>query len=243
MSGKMFETGSLLRHSRKGVLGALAVAGLCMMRPVAASGQVEIESFENTLDGWNFNPTYNSQQYVSTFSTTTGVTNGSYALQMNSGATARVLNGFDYGNLLVSPRTPLLAAELAVATSLSVDYFAPSGALGYGPQIDLDIDDGGLVPGGTGYTSLDGFSYPTPATGVEVTVTYPISAAVRSELLLDAASLTGEDIVLQVGSGTPAGVNLPVLYVDNIQTQVPEPASLSLLALGAGSLLIRRRKA
>jgi PEP-CTERM motif len=245
MSGKMIEIGSrIVRHSRKGLLGVLAIAGMCMMRPAAASGQL-IESFENTLDGWTFNPSYNTQNYTSTFSTTTGVTNGSDALQINSGPSSRtqILSGFNYGALLTSPRTAGLAATLANASAVTIDFFAPSGALGYGPQIDLDIDDGSGVVGGTGFTSTDGYSYPTPTNGVEVTQTYPISAALRAELAIDAAS-TGVNLVIQAGSGTPTNATSPVLYIDNIvAVPVPEPASLGLLALGASSLMMRRRKA
>jgi hypothetical protein len=246
MSGKMIEiVGSrIVRHSRKGLLGVLAVAGMCMMRPAAASGQL-IESFENTLDGWTFNPSYNTQNYTQTFSTTTGVTVGSYALQINSGVSSRtqLLSGFDYGNLLLSPRSAGLAATLSGASALDIDVFAPSGALGYGPQIDVDVDDGGGVAGGTGYLSLDGYGYPSPANGTEVTMVFPITPAQDAELALDAAS-TGVDIVMQPGSGTPTGAQIPVLYIDNIQAvPVPEPASLGLLALGASSLMMRRRKA
>jgi hypothetical protein len=244
MSGKLVDLSTKVMRSRKGMIGALAVAGLCMMRPAAASAQL-IESFENTLDGWTFNPTYNNQNFTSTFSTTTGVTNGSYALQVDSGTTSRTqtLNGFNYAALLVSPRSAALAATLANASSVSIDFYIPSGSLGYGPQIDLDIDDGSGVVGGTGFTSTDGYAYPSPANGVEVTQTYPISATLRSELAVDAAS-TGVNLVLQVGSGTPSAAQIPVLYIDNIvANQVPEPASLGLLGAGASALLMRRRKA
>src|ERR1700722_9185355 len=105
MSGKMFESGSrFVKLSRRGVLGVLAVAGLCMMRPAAASAQL-IESFEGTLDGWTFNPSFNTQNYTSTFSSTNGVTNGTESLEIDSGVVSRtppeVLAGFNYGNLLI----------------------------------------------------------------------------------------------------------------------------------------------
>jgi hypothetical protein len=249
MSGKMIEIGSrIVRHSRKGLLGVLAVAGMCMMRPAAASGQL-IESFENTLDGWTFNPSYNTQNFSSQFSTTTGVTNGSYSLEIDSTATnvssrTTVATGFNYAALLVSPRSAALAALLANSTAVSIDFFAPSGALGYGPQIDLDIDDGSGVPGGTGFTSTDGYSYPTPANGLEVTQTYTLSAALRAELAVDAAS-TGVNLVIQAGSGAATAPSIPELYIDNIVAvaPVPEPATLGLLAAGASALLMRRRRA
>jgi hypothetical protein len=243
MSGKMIEIGSrIVRHSRKGLLGVLAIAGMCMMRPAAASGQL-IESFENTLDGWTFNPSYNPQNYTQTFNSSTGVTNGTSSLEIDSGPSSRtqILAGFNYGTVLVSPRSAGLAALLSTSRQIAFDVFAPSGALGYGPQIQIGIDDGGGVVGGTGYSQLT--SYVTPANGTEVTMTASISPAQNAELLADAAS-TGENIFFQIGSGTPTAAQIPVLYMDNIRAiPVPEPASLGLLALGASSLLMRRRKA
>ncbi|HEY1922724.1 MAG TPA: PEP-CTERM sorting domain-containing protein [Tepidisphaeraceae bacterium] len=228
--------------ARRGALGALAVAGLCMMRPATAHGQL-IEGFENTLDGWTYVPTYNPTDagYAGqeTFSTTTGVTQGSYALVVNSGAVARTLNGLDYGNFMVSPRTTTLESLLAGATSITIDYNNP-GNLAYGPQIDLDID------GATGYNSLDGYGYPTPPLG-QSTAVYSLTSAERSAMAADLASATpiGVNLVLQIGGPAPSAINTPLLYIDNIQAvqPVPEPASIGMLGIGAAYLLKRRRKA
>jgi len=245
MSGKMLEIGSrIVRHSRRGLLGVIAIAGLCMMRPATASGQL-IESFENTMDGWTFNPSWNVQQFTQTFSTTTGVTDGSYSLEIDSGAIARTLNGFNYGNALVGPNSVAMTTLLSNSSAVTIDFFAPSGALGYGPQVDLDVNGGPTF----GYQSLDGYGYPSFANGVEVTMTFPITPAQQSQLGLDAIGGYGSDLVLQLGSGKPTATSIPVLYIDNIQAipgpppVVPEPATLGILGAAAGALMIRRRKA
>ncbi len=118
MSRNLFESGSrFVKYSRRGVLGVMALAGLCMMRPATASAQL-IESFEGTLDGWTFNAS--NQNFTSTYSTTTGVTNGTQSLEIDSGTSDRThtLSGFGYGDLMTSPRTAGLAALMAGSTLL-----------------------------------------------------------------------------------------------------------------------------
>jgi hypothetical protein len=104
------------------------------------------------------------------------------------------------------------------------------------------LNDG--AGGEVGYVSLDGYGYPTPAAG-ESTAIYLITPALQADLAYDAANSIGANLVIQLGGPAPATTNLPILYVDNVLANppVPEPASLSLLALGATGLLARRRKA
>ncbi len=184
-----------------------------------------IESFENTLDGW----TVQNGSYTAGFSTTTGVTDGSYSLSL-TGTT-----GPSYGQMLGSPSTTLLTSELAGASALSLDVYAPGGSFGYYLQFDIDINNND-----TGYVSLDSYSYPGVSIGGETTVTVPISASLQSAL---AASLNPTSIYIQVGGGYSDGNE--TFYLDNVQlTPVPEPATLALFGLGmAGVMVLRRRNA
>ena len=187
-----------------------------------ASAQL-IESFENTLDGW----TVQNGSYTAGFSTTTGVTDGSYSLSL-TGTT-----GPNYGQMLGSPSTTLLTSELAGASALSFDVYAPGGSFGYYLQFDVDINNSD-----TGYQSLDSYSYPGVSIGGETTITVPISASLQSAL---AASPNGTSIYIQVGGGFSDGNE--TFYLDNIRL-VPEPATLALFGLGmAGVMVFRRRNA
>jgi hypothetical protein len=190
-----------------------------------ASAQLLIESFENTLDGW----TVQNGNYTAGFSTTTGVTDGSYSLSLTGTAAP------SYGQILGSPSTTLLTSELAGASALSFDVYAPGGSFGYYLQFDVDINNSD-----TGYVSLDGYSYPGVSIGGETTVTVPISASLQSAL---AASPNGTSIYIQVGGGFSDGNE--TFYLDNIQlTPAPEPATLALFGLGlAGVMVFRRRNA
>ena len=199
----------------------------------SASAQL-IESFENTLDGWQVPPSYNLQPSfgaVPGFSSTTGVTDGSYSLSV----TGTGGSGPGYGQLLVSPSMTLLTSELAGASALSFDVYAPGGSFGGYLQFDVDINNAD-----TGFVSLDSYSYPSATLGAESTITVPISVALQAEL---AASLNPTTLDIQVGGGYSAGNE--TFYLDDIRlTPVPEPATLALFGLGmAGVMLLRRRNA
>jgi hypothetical protein len=182
-----------------------------------------IESFENTLDGWSVL----QGAYTAGFSTTTGVTDGSYSLSLTGTA------GPSYGQMLGSPSTTLLTSELAGASALSFDVYAPGGSFGYYLQFDV------VNNSDTGYMSLDGYSYSGVSIGGESTVTVPVSASLQSAL---AASPNGTSIYIQVGGGYSDGNE--TFYLDNVRlTPAPEPATLALMGLGMASLImIRRRK-
>jgi hypothetical protein len=91
---------------------------------------------------------------------------------------------------------------------------------------------------------LDGFSYPGNGPGGTSTITIPITKAVHALLAADAASATPSpvQIIIQYGSGDTPGND--IFEIDNLRNDVavPEPASFSLIGLGALSLLGRRRK-
>jgi hypothetical protein len=248
MSGINLEIGSrFAKHSRRGLLGALAVAGLCMMRPAAASAQL-IESFENTLDGWTFDPTTstgspwyatNSQSVAASFSNTIGVTNGSYSL-VAAPTLARTGWGPNYGPLLDQPSSLSETLLLSHASAISLDVTVPAGSFGYYLQFDMDLGDGS--GSALGNVSLDGYNYQAATIGGTATLTFPITPAQDAALASDYVNGFPSSLQIQVGGGTTPGSD--TFYLDNIRAiPVPEPASLGLLGAGASALLVRRRKA
>jgi hypothetical protein len=222
MLEKMMSKASM--NSRLLALGAVVV-GVSLAGGQRASGAL-IESFENSYDGWGVIPSYNPQSFVSSFSSTTGVTDGSYSLAITGTGTS----GPNYGQMLYSPSSAALTALLANASSISIDFYAPSGSFGYYLQVQV-----GLNGGATGYVALNG--YDGIGMGSEYTLTVPISSAVSAQL---AGSSAAENIFIQVGGGFSAGNE--TFYIDNIQANlVPEPASFGLLAAGGGLAMLRRR--
>ncbi|MGO8838151.1 MAG: PEP-CTERM sorting domain-containing protein [Limisphaerales bacterium] len=191
-----------------------------------------IESFENTLDGWQVPPSYNPQPAfgaVSGFSTTTGVTAGSYSLSI----TGTGGSGPNYSQILASPSSMLLTATLADAASVSFDVYTPPGSFGYYLQFDVDINNAD-----TGFVSLDGYSYIGTAIGAETTITVPVSPSLQTAL---GASSNPTSMDFQVGGGYTAGNE--TLFIDNIlATPVPEPSTLAIAGLGAAPLLLFRRR-
>ena len=203
--------------------------GLAMLLPAFASAQL-IESWENTLDGWTFNPSYNTQAgFTQGFSNTAGVTDGSYSLTITSAAPAP-----NYGQMLEGPYSYYNTVALANATDLLMDVDTTAGAFGYYLQFDIEINNAD-----TGFLSLDGYSYSASATiGSEATMTFPIPSSVSSEL---ASSSNPTQIDISIGGGTGGGE----MFLDNLRGNgppvvVPEPMSLG--AIGAGSVLLLLRR-
>lgn len=217
-------------YTRKGramlSLAAVLVVALGAVR--ARASNVLIESWENTLDGWEApSPDGTNSSYSPSFSTTNGVTNGSYSLAMTGTA------GPNYSQLLEGPSSMTLTNTLASATSVSLDVFAPAGSFGGVLGIDIDMNNAA-----TGFESLDGFTYQSPTIGSESTITVSVTPAQNAAL---AASGDPTQLFVQVGGGYTAGNE--TMYFDNLRANVvPEPASISMLALAATGLLGRRRR-
>ncbi len=168
----------------------------------ARASSVLIESWENTLDGWQApSPDGSNSSYSPSFSTTNGVTDGNYSLAMTGTASP------DYSIMLNSPSSMTLTNTLADATSVSLDVFAPSGSFGGALGIDMDIGNSA-----TGFVSLDNYDYQSPTIGTESTITVPISTSLASEL---AASGDPTEFYIQVGgSDTPGN---ETIYFDNLR--------------------------
>jgi hypothetical protein len=202
--------------------------GVAMLLPTFASAQL-IESWENTLDGWTFNPSYNTQAgFTQGFSNTTGVTNGSYSLTVTSAGPSP-----NYGQMLEGPTDYYNTVALANATDLLLDVDTTPAAFGYFLQFDIEINNAD-----TGFQSIDGYAYPSATIGSESTVTFPISPTISSEL---AASSNPTQIDISIGGGGGGGE----MYLDNLRGNGPPvvlPEPMSLGAMGAGSVLLMLRR-
>ncbi len=184
-----------------------------------------LASFENDAEGWTINTSENATYAFNGFSTTDGVTEGTYSAIITGGAAP------SYGQLLVSPASTALTAELATAAEVSIDVATAPGAFGFGTQWSAVINNADL-----GYTSLDGYTY-TGAVGPGASgqLVWNITPAQRAVL---AASSESSTLIFQVGGGD-AGT----MYVDNVRlTPVPEPSSLAMLMVLAGAALRLRRR-
>lgn len=190
----------------------------------ASSQTVLVNSWENSSEGWG---ALEANWTSGGFSTTTGVTKGTYSWILNAAA------GPDYSGAIGGTASTALTAELANAASVSVNVMATGFSY---MQWDLALNGGGL-----GYASTDGYGYSqSPTIGTESTLTFAISPAFRTTL---AANLgTATSLNYQIGGGGAGTV-----YMDNLtitELPVPEPSTLALAGLGAAGLLaVRRRKA
>jgi len=198
--------------------------GAFLFAPCARAGL--IESWENTDDGWVIvvaeNPAYTSAG----FSTTSGVTNGTYSWNITGTAAPT------YGQMLRSPLTLANTATMAGAATISIDVLTTPGSFGFFQQWSAVVNNAD-----TGYTSLDGFAFSqSPVIGSQSTLTWTVPAGVRTTL---AGSANPTEIIFQVGGGNSAGNNS--MFLDNVRTtEVPEPAMLSLVGLACVSVIRRR---
>jgi hypothetical protein len=161
-------------------------------------------SWENSQDGWTILET--NIWTTTGFSTTTGVTAGSYSWQLTASS------GPDYGAALQGPSSTALTAILANTASISIDVATPvSGCFGYYLQWDLVISQ----PGGLGYVSVDNYSYSGDANiGGSNTLTWTISTNISAGLA--ANPLLPSYLVFQIGGGFSSGVT-NTMYLDNLR--------------------------
>jgi hypothetical protein len=211
----------------------LAVSSLLAQR-AAAQTVVYNESWENTLDGWG---TIGGNMTIGGFSTTSGVTEGSYSLILDGPASG----GPNYAGQIGSTASTALTLDLANASSVTLNVYVPPGNFGYYLQWDLTLNQQG---GGLGYQSVDGYAYSQAATiGGESTLTWTIPAAMQTTLAENPTLPTS--VNFQIGGGFTSISD--AAYIDNLQitdNAVPEPGTLALMGIGAlgGWKLARRRQ-
>jgi autotransporter-associated beta strand protein len=213
---------TLSRRSRL-VSGAVASAATALLvshaAALGASSQL-IESWENTNDGWTIGGDQSANYSLAGFSTSQGVTNGTYSLIVSGTA------ALNYGQLLDGPSNMLTTQILGgqaggpnpgqTALSVSIDVKTPSGSFGFFQQWDMVVNNAD-----TGYTSVDGYSYPqSPSIGNQSTLTFNIPASISSVL---ATSTNPTQIIFQVGGGHTAGND--TMYVDNLQAILAPPVT------------------
>ena len=207
----------------KFILLSASIASL-LARNAAAQTVVYNESWENSLDGWG---TIGGNMTIGGFSSSLGVTEGSYSLLLNGPGTT----GPNYAGQIGSTGSTALTLDLANASSVTLNVYVPPGDFGYYLQWDLALNQSGA--GGLGYQSVDGYSYSQSANiGGEKTLTWTIPTAIQTTLANNPTLPTS--LNFQIGGGfTSAG---DAVYLDNLEitdNAVPEPGTLALAGLGA----------
>jgi PEP-CTERM motif len=196
----------------------LSVAAFSFNLQPARAATTLVESWENTLDGWTVS---GGGVGSSSFSSTQGVTDGSFSLDLTYASSP------NYGTPMSSANSSSLTSILANNPSVSLDVFTPSSSFGFYLQIQLWVNNAD-----TGYFQ-DG-DYISTTIGSETTITFPNLPAAQVAIL--AASSNPTQIGFQIGGGGAGDV-----FLDNLRVQpVPEPGTLALLGLGALCLLRMR---
>jgi len=221
----------ITQHPMKRIICCIALLALTVINAPASTTLVE--SWENTVDGWSA-----VSPWASTgFSTTTGVTAGSYSWNVTASAANWAMNSAFY-----SASTVGLTTLLSGSSSLSFDVDVPSSsAFGYALYFDVAVYQpaGNLAGTTTGSTasfaSLDGYGWTAATLGGESTLTWSMPASLATALAANPSAPTSIFIMTyNGGTGT--------MYLDNMTVVVPEPSTLAFLALGGlCGLLLRRR--
>lgn len=209
---------------RIALVSALALLALWCTQAQA----VLIQSWENTQAGWSVVTAENGTYSVAGYSTTNGVTDGTYAVTLTGPAPP------SYGQMWRSTSNMGNTAILANAASISVDVFVENIGSPIYQQWDLTYNNAD-----TSYQSIDGYSFSqSPVIGQQSTLTWTVPASLNAIM---AASANPTALFFQVGGGGGS-----TFHIDNLRYTaiVPEPATLSLLGIGSLGLflLARRRK-
>jgi hypothetical protein len=199
----------------------LSVAAFSLNFQPAQAAATLIESWENTLDGWTVS---GGGVGSSSFSSAQGVTAGSFSLDLTYASNP------NYGTPMSSAYSSSLTSTLANNPQVSLDVYTPPASFGYYLQIQLWVNNADM-----GYFQ-DG-AYLGTTIGSETTITFPDLPAAQVAIL--AASSNPTQIGFQIGGGGAGDV-----FLDNLRVQqIPEPATLALLGLGAlGFLGLRGRR-
>lgn len=202
-------------------LAPLCLIGLAATLP---AGATVLASFENDAEGWTINTGENASYSIAGYSTATGVTDGSYSIEIIGTASP------SYGQLLVGPSSTGLTDLLEDSATISIQVTTDAG-FGFGTQWSAIINNADL-----GYTSLDGFGYSGfvgPSSSGQLS--WSLTPAQRATL---ATSSAESQIIFQVGGGDGG-----TMWLDQVETTaVPEPATGGLLGLTALALAGRRRR-
>ena len=212
------------------LLGAAFCAAVCLSTTLVR-GQT-VFSYEPGEPGMPY--TGNPGIYITSTSTTTGVTQGAQSLQTSVAAPA-IFGGPGSSAFTDAVR----AAEIDAAPAVAIDMTVPNKSFGFG-NIDLQFFQTGMR-GGAG--SDEARFSPTFATSPGQTITLQIPLTTTQfgtpHILIDPALPWSYQIDLSFNSADQGPF---VFQFDNLRA-VPEPASSALLAIGGVAVGTLRRRA